>query len=139
MKLLGQQDEAAPTGTHIPTWQHLHCGQSLGTPHLEQPFPQEFRTGMLHAGQGSSPIQPCKPPNANGKAASAFLLTTPALAEKLLSPAISSHPANFSKHPFIKLYKYIHLVNMPLTRSACSVHNLLWSSTKSVTEAIMQF
>lgn len=33
MKLLGQQEEeAAPTGTHIPTWQHLQWGAQAGYP-----------------------------------------------------------------------------------------------------------
>lgn len=82
---------------------------------------------------------PLQAPKCQWQGSSAFLFKTPALAEKLLSPAILSHPADFSKHPPIKLHKYIHLVNIPLTRSAYSVHNLLWSSTKSVTEAIMQF
>lgn len=60
------------------------------------------------------------------------------LTEESLSSAILSHPANFTKHPPIKLYKYIHSVNIPLTRSAYSIHNLLQSNIKSVTEAIMQ-
>lgn len=66
------------------------------------------------------------------------LITAPALTKELLSSAIPSHPANFPNHPPIKLYKYIHLVNTPLTRSAYSIHNLLQSSAKSVTGAIMQ-
>lgn len=66
------------------------------------------------------------------------LITAPALTEELLSSAILSHPANFPNHPPIKLYKYIHLVNTPLTRSPYSIHNVLQSSAKSVTGAIMQ-
>lgn len=97
------------------------------------------QTSLWWGGKGTRlcATSPPKPPSANSKAA-AFTFATPALAEKLLSRAIRSHPANFSKHLPIKLYKYIHLVNIPLTRSAYSIHNLLESSTKSVTEAIMQ-
>lgn len=128
-------------GTHTLTWQHLQWGAQSGypTPGAATPTGIQDKDAPRKSGIQTHPTSPSKPPNANGKAASAFLFTTLALAEKLPSPAILSHPANFSKHPPITLHKYIHLVNIPLTRSAYSVHNLLWSSTKSVTEAITRF
>lgn len=134
-------EEAAPRGTHTsPPGSTFSGGQSLGTPAgAATPAGVQDKDAPWKSGIQPHSTSPSKPQHGNGKAASAFLFTMPALAEKLLSPAILSHPANFSKHPPIKLHKYIHLVNIPLTRSAYSVHNLLWSSTKSVTEAIMQF
>lgn len=157
MKLSRLQDGGcSPPGTHPHTGSIFSGVQSLGTPSPEQPPTCPAHPGSQDGdaprwcmylghrppcggeGRGPSPMQ--SHPQAP-KCQQQGSLPSSSQPQHLLkndSCAILSHPANFSKHLPIKLYKYIHLVNIPLTRSAYSIHNLLQSSTKSITEAIMQ-